>query len=268
MGTKKSRIHHKSKIKPCYQEFYFVIKNSAALLGKWGSFLFHSKRSKRVQSLMEFGLNENTQDKSDISSKHGLREDVQSEVAMTENPKEQPHPSPAIQNIDVFRKHKAPAPGDASGEVNMEVSVTADDVMRAGGFGASDSISSFLPVASDSTDFEDHLRRVQGYEDSVDKIAGESDPSKDIQEVGKVHVNDIDNGEEHNAFEAVNMEASVTSDEMIRAGGFGATDDISSFLPVASDFTDFEAYLRDAREYEGLDEEINRPGLGWNSEVK
>ncbi|KAL0339707.1 UNVERIFIED_CONTAM: hypothetical protein Sradi_4487500 [Sesamum radiatum] len=126
----------------------------------------------------------------------------------------------------MFRKHEVPAPRDASGEVNMEVSVTADDVMRAGGFGTSDSISSLLPVASDFTDFEDHLQRVQGYEDSVDKIAGgKSDPSKEVQEVGKVHVKDIDNGE-RDAFEAVNMEASVTSDEMIRAGGFGATDNI------------------------------------------
>ncbi|XP_011075361.1 uncharacterized protein LOC105159855 [Sesamum indicum] len=216
---------------------------------------------------MEFGLNEDAQDKSGITSNHG-RDDV-SEVAMTENLQEQLHPSPGIQNIDMFRKHEASAPRDASGEVNMEASVTADDVMQAGGFGTSDSISSFLPVASDFTDFEDHLRRVQGYEDAVDKIAGgKSDPSKDIQEVGKVHVKDIDNAEEHDAFEAVNMETSVTSDEMIRAGGFGATDNISSFLPVASDFTDFEAYLRDAREYEGLDEEINRPGLGWNSEAK
>ncbi|KAK4404822.1 hypothetical protein Sango_0850800 [Sesamum angolense] len=106
-------------------------------------------------------------DKSDITSNHG-REDVQSEVAMTENSQEQPHPSPAIQNIDIFRKHEVPAPRDASGEVNMEVSVTADDVMRAGGFGTSDSISSLLPVASDFTDLKDHLQRVQGYEDSVD----------------------------------------------------------------------------------------------------
>ncbi|KAK1386597.1 Mediator of RNA polymerase II transcription [Heracleum sosnowskyi] len=56
-------------------------------------------------------------------------------------------------------------------------------------------------------------------------------------------------------------------DDAVRAGGFGARDDIGSFLPVASDFTDFEASLRDARDYEDPKEEIGRPGLGW-AEVK
>lgn len=68
----------------------------------------------------------------------------------------------------------------------------------------------------------------------------------------------------------VNMEASITADDVIRAGGFGARDDISSFLPVASDSTDFEATIRDAREYEEPQGEICRPGLGWtgSSETK
>lgn len=61
----------------------------------------------------------------------------------------------------------------------------------------------------------------------------------------------------------VNMEASITSDDVIRAGGFGARDDISSFLPVASDSTDFEATIRDARDYEEPQGDICRPGLGW-----
>lgn len=61
----------------------------------------------------------------------------------------------------------------------------------------------------------------------------------------------------------VNMEASITADDVVRAGGFGARDDISSFLPVASDSTDFEAVIRDAREYEEPQDEISRPGLGW-----
>ncbi|KAF8043922.1 hypothetical protein BT93_A2029 [Corymbia citriodora subsp. variegata] len=61
----------------------------------------------------------------------------------------------------------------------------------------------------------------------------------------------------------VNMEALIIPDDVIRAGGFGARDDISSFLPVASDSTDFEAALRDARDYEELQEEVGRPGLGW-----
>lgn len=65
----------------------------------------------------------------------------------------------------------------------------------------------------------------------------------------------------------LNMEASVSADDFMRAGGFGARDDISSFLPVASDSTDFEASLRDAREYEDPQEKICRPGLGW-SEVR
>ncbi|XP_058738198.1 uncharacterized protein LOC131610305 isoform X2 [Vicia villosa] len=61
----------------------------------------------------------------------------------------------------------------------------------------------------------------------------------------------------------VNMEASITPDDVIRAGGFGARDDISSFLPVASDSTDFEASIRDARDYEEPQGEVSRPGLGW-----
>ncbi|KAI6696822.1 hypothetical protein NL676_016941 [Syzygium grande] len=61
----------------------------------------------------------------------------------------------------------------------------------------------------------------------------------------------------------VNMEALIIPDDVIRAGGFGARDDISKFLPVASDSTDFEAALRNARDYEELQEEVCRPGLGW-----
>ncbi|CAK7342654.1 unnamed protein product [Dovyalis caffra] len=61
----------------------------------------------------------------------------------------------------------------------------------------------------------------------------------------------------------VNMEASITPDDVVRAGGFGARDDISSFLPVASDSTDFEATILDARNYEEPQGEIHRPGLGW-----
>lgn len=61
----------------------------------------------------------------------------------------------------------------------------------------------------------------------------------------------------------INMEAALTTDDVIRAGGFGATDDISNFLPVAVDLTDFEALLRDARDFEEPQGEISRPGLGW-----
>ncbi|KAL3755239.1 hypothetical protein ACJRO7_002312 [Eucalyptus globulus] len=61
----------------------------------------------------------------------------------------------------------------------------------------------------------------------------------------------------------VYMEACIVPEDVMRAGGFGARDDISRFLPVASDSTDFEAALRDARDYEELQEEVCRPGLGW-----
>ncbi|EYU18689.1 hypothetical protein ABFS82_10G159800 [Erythranthe guttata] len=167
---------------------------------------------------MEFGSYENTQDKGSSSS-----------------------------------KKDTPAPGDTVGEVNAEARITADEVILAGGFGATDDISTILPIARDRTDFEDHLRKVEGYEDSAERL---SDPPKNINNNGK-----------DAACEAVNMEASVTSDEVTRAGGFGARDDISSFLPIASDFTDFEANIRDARGYEDLNEEIKRPGLGWSSET-
>ncbi|KAF5747966.1 hypothetical protein HS088_TW05G00697 [Tripterygium wilfordii] len=66
----------------------------------------------------------------------------------------------------------------------------------------------------------------------------------------------------------VNMEAHIIADDIIQAGGLGARDDIGSFLPVASDSTDFEATIRDAREYEELQEEISRPGLGWREATR
>lgn len=66
----------------------------------------------------------------------------------------------------------------------------------------------------------------------------------------------------------VNMEATITPDDVIRAGGFGARDDISSFLPVASDSTDFEASIRDALDYEEPQGKVSRPGLGWNELTK
>uniref|UniRef100_A0A2P2NJJ3 Uncharacterized protein LOC105142253 n=1 Tax=Rhizophora mucronata TaxID=61149 RepID=A0A2P2NJJ3_RHIMU len=61
----------------------------------------------------------------------------------------------------------------------------------------------------------------------------------------------------------VNMEASMTTGDVMRAGGFGARDDISSILPVASDSTDFEATILDARNYEEPQGEVDRHGLGW-----
>lgn len=70
-----------------------------------------------------------------------------------------------------------------------------------------------------------------------------------------------------NAPSEASTKVAIFLDDAIRAGGFGARDDIGSFLPVASDFTDFEASLRDAHDYEGPKEETGRPGLGW-AEVK
>lgn len=61
----------------------------------------------------------------------------------------------------------------------------------------------------------------------------------------------------------LNMEASVTTDDVVKAGGFGVTDSICSFLPVAMDCTDFECSLRDARDFEEPQGEISRPGLGY-----
>lgn len=85
------------------------------------------------------------------------------------------------------------------------------------------------------------------------------DSSTDTVEGKKVE-DGIDTG---GGFGDVNMEASISADDVMRAGGFGARDDISSFLPVASDSTDFEASLRDARDYEEPQKDICRPGLGW-----
>ncbi|PKA53365.1 hypothetical protein AXF42_Ash012306 [Apostasia shenzhenica] len=66
----------------------------------------------------------------------------------------------------------------------------------------------------------------------------------------------------------VDMEANITADDVARAGGFGTRDDISSFLPVAADSTDFEASLRDAKDFEEPLEEKRRPGLGWTEAVE
>ncbi|KAG0448186.1 hypothetical protein HPP92_027974 [Vanilla planifolia] len=59
------------------------------------------------------------------------------------------------------------------------------------------------------------------------------------------------------------LETCLTAEDVARAGGYGARDDIGSFLPVASDSTDFEASLRDAQDFEEPQAEKRRPGLGW-----
>uniref|UniRef100_R7W878 Uncharacterized protein n=1 Tax=Aegilops tauschii TaxID=37682 RepID=R7W878_AEGTA len=53
----------------------------------------------------------------------------------------------------------------------------------------------------------------------------------------------------------MSMEAAISADDVMHAGGLGAKDDIGSLLPTAMDSTDFEASLRDARDYEGEKEQ-------------
>lgn len=61
----------------------------------------------------------------------------------------------------------------------------------------------------------------------------------------------------------VNMEASISPDDVACAGGLGARDGISSFLPVASDSTDFGEALLKARDYEGPQGDVSRPSVCW-----
>lgn len=101
------------------------------------------------------------------------------------------------------------------------------------------------------TDAQKNLTRTFG-DDAEKKVGGENE--------AKVKENEA-SGE-------FNMEASITADDVMRAGGFGARDGIGSFLPVASDSTDFEASILDAREYEEPQGEVSRPGLGWTAPSK
>ncbi|KAF6996557.1 hypothetical protein CFC21_012883 [Triticum aestivum] len=63
----------------------------------------------------------------------------------------------------------------------------------------------------------------------------------------------------------MNMEAEISAQDVMRAGGFGAKDDIGSLLPTAMDSTDFEASLWDARDFEGVKEQPSRPGLCYGA---
>jgi len=64
----------------------------------------------------------------------------------------------------------------------------------------------------------------------------------------------------------VNMEAPIFSEDLIRAGGLGAGDGVSSAMPTTVDATDYEESLMDAAEYEDKEgvEPSRRlhPGLG------
>uniref|UniRef100_M8B8M0 Uncharacterized protein n=1 Tax=Aegilops tauschii TaxID=37682 RepID=M8B8M0_AEGTA len=69
----------------------------------------------------------------------------------------------------------------------------------------------------------------------------------------------------HTADSHTENPTSVNADDVMRAGGLGAKDDIGSLLPTAMDSTDFEASLRDARDFEGEQEQPARPGLGYRA---
>lgn len=92
-------------------------------------------------------------------------------------------------------------------------------------------------------------------------------PSRDQEALKQFADSDIGNASPINCHESVdvNMEAAISTEDIIRAGGFGAKDDIGSLLPTAIDSTDFEASLRDARDFEGEKEQPSRPGLGYKA---
>ncbi|KAG0468277.1 hypothetical protein HPP92_017605 [Vanilla planifolia] len=71
-----------------------------------------------------------------------------------------------------------PRINEAMGDAGLETCLTAEDVARAGGYGARDDIGSFLPVASDSTDFEASLRDAQDFK-SRRQRKGEAGPRLD-----------------------------------------------------------------------------------------
>ncbi|RZR84620.1 hypothetical protein BHM03_00011474 [Ensete ventricosum] len=62
-------------------------------------------------------------------------------------------------------------------------------------------------------------------------------------------------------------DVTISTNDVIRARGLAARDDISSFLPVAIDSTDFVASLRGAHDFEEPEGEMPRPGLGWTESI-
>ncbi|XP_078154683.1 uncharacterized protein LOC144550405 [Carex rostrata] len=100
----------------------------------------------------------------------------------------------------------------------------------------------------------------------------ETEPNDASRQVGESNEESEEKGNSKEYLEKnhtggdVEMEAEITPEDVEKAGGFGARDDIGSFLPVMSDATDFEESLRDARgfeEEEGEVVEVSRPGIGW-----
>lgn len=71
-------------------------------------------------------------------------------------------------------QHKAEIPLDYSAirhgvDVNMEASISKEDLIHAGGLGARDDLNSMLPSAVDGTDYEETLMETMDYEDSTGK---------------------------------------------------------------------------------------------------
>jgi hypothetical protein len=64
----------------------------------------------------------------------------------------------------------------------------------------------------------------------------------------------------------VNMEAPISNDDLMHAGGFDARDDLDSMVPSAADGTDYEELLTEAMDYEDTGEADSypdsRPGVG------
>lgn len=115
----------------------------------------------------------------------------------------------------------------------------------------------------DGKNFSNEQQAQQKKKDAVTN----SVPSRDQEALDRFPDSDCGNIGPVNGHEAdVNMEASISTEDVMRAGGFGARDDIGSLLPTAIDSTDFEASLRDARTFEGEKEAPSHPGLGWKGE--
>ncbi|KAJ4767239.1 Mediator of RNA polymerase II transcription subunit 23 [Rhynchospora pubera] len=107
---------------------------------------------------------------------------------------------------------------------------------------------------------------------NIGKIT-ETEPKDSKNQVGKSKEQNEENGnsnkgclQKDHTIGDIEMEAEITPEDVEKAGGFGARDDISSLLPATIDATDLEESLLDARgfEEEGSREgEAFRPGIGW-----
>ena len=132
----------------------------------------------------------------------------------------------------------------------------------------------------ESTDKEESSTGIEESESAKNEVTRKDYPKQSLgslEDMSRANTRDLKGGKNvsqgavlanEDASGDVNMEASISFDDAVRAGGLGARDDIGSFLPVASDSTDFEASLLDARDYEETDEKKCRPGLGWTEATK